>query len=180
MRRESMKKAMFFRVFWVRNLLACSAQAYFGLRTFSTLLPCCFIMWKRRGSRDRGNKMPISFPCMLKEKAERHCLRKRGGVVGRKGQCVRRPTSKFVRRKEETVSLRDFYKLMILLHGSLRFQEQDLEQEKQISIGNFPMFYEKRQWPGVFCLPKLYTKGLDRGFGFKCFGILLPKPFISH
>ena len=48
-------------------------QSLLGKKTIS--VQCAGV-----GSRDKGNKMPVSFPCMLiKEEAERHCLRKKGG-----------------------------------------------------------------------------------------------------
>ena len=47
-------------------------QGLLGKKTIS--LQCAGV-----GIRDKGNKMPMSFPCMLKEEAERHCLRKKGG-----------------------------------------------------------------------------------------------------
>ena len=131
------------------------------------------------GSRDKRNKMPISFPCMLKEEAERHCPRIRGEVDSRKGQRVRRPTSKFVHRRKENRQLEAyFHKLIILLRSRSRLHKQDLEHEKQMNARKFSMFYEEGQWPGAFNLPKLCTKGLNRGF--KCFGILLSRPFTFH
>ena len=122
--------------------------------------------------------MPISFPCMLKEEPERHCLRKRGNgggvrVDSSKGHRVRRPTCKFVHRKEENRQLEGyFHKLIILLRGSLRFHKQDLEHEKHINATNFQCFMRRDSG-----LALLVCRCFIRKVSTEDFGILLSWPF---